>query len=225
MPRKTIVCLANSRKLGDRCIAGVESDSRKWIRPIGSGSHGAVTTAEQKLDDGTLPDILDLISLPLGGATPQEGQPENWALKPGPWRKVGELNDDDARDLLEQLADDEPVFGTNSRSVSVSAVEAGQVTSSLAVVHAQQVSWSKTVKYGGGTQVRCEFLHAGTWHDLPVTDLAWLKHFAGDEIGDYPHVDTEDVFLVVSLGEPMNDEHWKLVAGVIGLPKSDRRRR
>ena len=64
MPRKTIVCLANSKKLGDRCVAGFEIDSQQWIRPIGSGSHGAVTAAEQTLDDGTLPGILDLISLP-----------------------------------------------------------------------------------------------------------------------------------------------------------------
>jgi hypothetical protein len=219
VPRKTIVCLANSRKLGDRCVAGIDVDSGEWIRPVGSGSHGAVTRDEQELDDGSLPSVLDLISVPLGRAAPQEGQPENWHLGPGRWKKVGELDEGEARKLLEQLATDEPVFGTNARSVSVAAVEAGEVTNSLAVVRAVSLSWVKSSKYGGGTQVRCEFLHAGTRHDLPVTDLAWLKHFAGDPVGEYGHVDSEEVFLVISLGEPMNDEHWKLVAGVVCLAK------
>lgn len=215
---KTIVCLANSKKYRERCVAGVEQDSREWIRPIGSGSHGAVTIAEQTLIDGSRPELLDLVEMNLGEPVPQPGQPENWTLAPGRWTKTGHLSNDEARDLLTALATHEPVFGTNERSVSVADVGAGHVTHSLAVVRPQQLNWEKRPAFRGGTQIRCQFVHAGDWHDLALTDLAFLPLFANYEIGDYQHVDTEDVFLVISLAEPMNEDHWKLVAGVIRLP-------
>ena len=34
-----IVCLANSRKISGRCIAGKIMDSGKWIRPVSSREH------------------------------------------------------------------------------------------------------------------------------------------------------------------------------------------
>jgi hypothetical protein len=214
--RKTIVCLANSKKLGAYCVAGVEQDTQDWIRPLGSGSHGAVTVSEQTLADGTRPELLDLIEVPLERPAPQPGQPENWELASGRWRRLGQLDNDDARDLLESLAEDAPAFGTNERSVSVADVAAGEVACSLAVVRPERLRWTKRV-WPEGTKIRAVFMHAGGRHDLPVTDPAWLAHFAHDAPGDYGHVDSEEVYLVLSLGEPMNDEHWKLVAGVICL--------
>ena len=213
---QTIVCLANSKKLGAYCVAGVDPATREWIRPLGSGSHGAVTKQEQELDDGTRPGLLDLIEIPLGRAVPQHGQPENWELARGPWRRTGRLNDEDARALLEALSIEAPVFGTNERSISVAEVEAGNVPSSLAVVRPQQLRWTKRV-WPEGTKIRAVFRHAGVWHDLPVTDPAWIAEFVDDSPGDFRHDDAEQVYLVLSLGEPMDDEHWKLVAGVLCL--------
>ncbi len=211
------MCLANSKKLGAYCIAGVDKESNEWLRPIGSGRHGAITPAEQTLDGGTRPVLLDVIELPLQEPIPQPGQPENWALATGRWRKVGELNDDEARTLVEGLATNEPVFGTVERSISVADVANGLVECSLAVIRPESLTWVKRV-WPERTTIRAEFRHAGAWQSLPITDPAWLAHFVHDPPGDHRHADTEDVFLVVSLGEPMEDEHWKLVAGVICLP-------
>lgn len=218
MPQKTVVCLANSKKLGARCFAGVEQDSQTWIRPIGSGSHGAITFDEQTLDDGSRPELLDLIEMQLSGPVPQPGQPENWGLAPVQWRRVGQVSDHEASELLMGLSTETPVFGTNERSVSVAEVAAGSVTSSLAVVRPQDLNWEKRRGFTGGTQIRGQFVHAGQWHDLPLTDPAFLAQFVNYEIGDYAHSVAEEVFLVISLGEPMNEEHWKLIAAVVGLP-------
>lgn len=218
MPSKTIVCLANSKKLGARCVAGVELGTQDWIRPTGSGDHGAITFAEQKLDDNTRPALLDLIEMQLAGPSPQPGQPENWTLAPGQWTKVGHLDAGEAQSLLIALATEAPVFGTNERSVSVADVLAGRVNHSLAVIRPEQLNWEKRHGFSGGTQVRGQFVHAGAWHDLPLTDPAHLAQFVDLGIGDYEHPASEEAFLVISLGEPLNDEHWKLIAGVIGLP-------
>jgi len=189
-----------------------------WIRPIGSGSHGAITISEQTLDNGSRPELLDIIEMQLGGPMPQPGQPENWSLAPGQWRSAGHLDNGDARDLLTGLTTGAPVFGTNERSVSVAEVQAGNLTHSLAVVRPDDLNWEKRRGFTGGTQIRGQFVHAGQWHDLPLTDPAFLGHFVNYELGDYPHSDAEEVFLVISLGEPMNEEHWKLIAGVICIP-------
>ncbi|MFP5272720.1 dual OB domain-containing protein [Coleofasciculus sp.] len=31
---KKIICLANSRKLDERCIAGIDLNTGKWVRPV-----------------------------------------------------------------------------------------------------------------------------------------------------------------------------------------------
>ena len=146
MIQKTIVCLANSKKLGARCVAGVEEYSREWIRPVGSGDHGAVRDSEQRYEDGTCSELLDVIELELLERSPRPGQPENWTLAAGQWRKAGHLADDHARDLLEALLTEEPAFRTNGRAVSVAEVEAGQVTSSLALI-VTRTDVQKTVGY------------------------------------------------------------------------------
>ncbi len=218
---KTIVCLANSWKLGAYCVAGVEPQSHEWIRPIGSGSHGAVTAAQQRFCDGTRPELLDLVELPLARSMPQLGQPENWTLAPGLWRKTGHLDADTARKLLEAIVTDEPLFGTNEAFISVADVDAGRVYESLAVVRPEQLNWKKVEKearFGGGTQIRCRFVQAAVRHNLPVTDPAWLALFVHEKIGAYEPDDSEEVYLVVSLGEPLHEKHYKLVAGVICLP-------
>ncbi|EDZ93159.1 hypothetical protein AmaxDRAFT_4043, partial [Limnospira maxima CS-328] len=38
-----LICLANSRKNNDRCIAGIEISTGKWVRPV------------TRLDDGRIP--------------------------------------------------------------------------------------------------------------------------------------------------------------------------
>jgi hypothetical protein len=184
----------------------------------GSGSHGAVTTAEQILDSGTQPEVLDVIEVPLEAAAPQQGQPENWDLAEGGWVLSDHLEDQAARVLLDRLVVDTPVFGTNERSIPAEDVQAGKVSSSLAVVRPEDLTWRKEV-WPEGSKVRAIFRHAGAWHNLPVTDPSWLALFFGEAPGEYGERNDQDVYLVLSLGEPMNDEHWKLVAGVISIDR------
>lgn len=60
---KRIVCLANSRKLQGRCIAGRELVGGKpaaWIRPVSDREHEEVSECERQYQDGSDPRVLDM---------------------------------------------------------------------------------------------------------------------------------------------------------------------
>ena len=70
---KRIVCLANSRKLSGRCIAGREFDGRRagdWVRPVSDSEHEEVSQRERQYEDGSDPKVLDIIDVPLVEARP-----------------------------------------------------------------------------------------------------------------------------------------------------------
>lgn len=80
---KRILCLANSRKLSGRCIAGREIVGGKpgvWIRPVSNREHQEVSWEERQFEDGTNPSVLDVIQVPLIEARPHLFQQENWLL-------------------------------------------------------------------------------------------------------------------------------------------------
>jgi hypothetical protein len=93
LPLKRIVCLANSRKMSGRCVAGYElADGRPgdWVRPVSSREHEEVALEEQRYENGDIPQLLDIIDIPLVAARPRLHQPENWLLNPNfYWDKVG----------------------------------------------------------------------------------------------------------------------------------------
>jgi len=206
MQKKRIVCLANSKKLGASCVAGIDLESRAWIRPLGSGEQGAITAREQTFADGTRPRPLDIIDVPLDGAVPQPAQPENWRLAAGRWDRVDRLDRNEARALLSDMAINTPLFGTDERSIPVADIQVSGVDSSLAVVRPKNLMW-KTKVWEDEPKIRALFRHAGGRHHLPVTDRAWLAEHVEDDDAELDRLSRQETFLVVSLGEPYDEAH------------------
>lgn len=102
---KRLVCLANSRKLHGRCIAGREllaGNPGEWIRPVSDREHEEVSEYERQYEEGSDPHVLDIIDVPLIGPKAKLYQSENWLLNPEAyWSKVGAFG----RDNLRLLAD------------------------------------------------------------------------------------------------------------------------
>ncbi|MFO7906187.1 MAG: hypothetical protein R6U98_26250, partial [Pirellulaceae bacterium] len=71
------ICLANSRKHGGRCIAGIERRSGKWIRPVSDLDDGRVARPT-RLVDGREPRLGERLAVPLASTGPDFGcQSEN----------------------------------------------------------------------------------------------------------------------------------------------------
>src|ERR1700674_1986707 len=86
MPLVDLICLANSNKMGGRCIAGLRTDGKGWVRPVAPDpDHGQLFLRNFKLDDETEPRALDIIRVDLARAAPAPGQPENWIIGVAPW--------------------------------------------------------------------------------------------------------------------------------------------
>lgn len=91
--QKTILCLANSRKPGGRCVVGkevLEDGYGEWIRPVSARSSEEISLIEMRFKDGQCPQVLDIISVPMAKPKPHMHQSENHLIDNGcHWVKVG----------------------------------------------------------------------------------------------------------------------------------------
>jgi hypothetical protein len=77
---KTIICLANSRKLAGRCVAGKEWDGRTvgpWLRPVSSRDRGELTAERWYRRTWRDPQLLDVVEMTLLAPRPSGCQIEN----------------------------------------------------------------------------------------------------------------------------------------------------
>ena len=93
-----IICLANSWKLGERCIAGIDLDTGKWVRPVCDNlypENGKVPRSV-RLIAGREPELLDLLEIPLADSGNDFGfECENLSVLSGQWRCLGKAQPTD----------------------------------------------------------------------------------------------------------------------------------
>ena len=221
--RKQIVCLANSRKLSGRCIAGREwSEERgpgNWIRPVSERDGQEVSEYERQYEDGSDPRVLDILHVPIIEPRPSCRQPENWLLDPQSyWRKVGTYSQFDLSALVDPI---EPLWtngwstyeGKNDK-IPMDAMPG--VSDSLRLIHIERLilhvfspgeAFGKTKR-----RVQAKFSHAGIDYTLWVTDPIYEEEYLAKLNGFY---EIQDCYLTISLGEPYQDACYKLVAAII----------
>jgi hypothetical protein len=92
-----IVVLANSWKHDDWCIAGIDLDTGKWIRPVTELDDGRIPHNRMKLG-GYFPRLLDILEIPLDSTGPDFGfESENRTILPGKWYRRCTASPNDVR--------------------------------------------------------------------------------------------------------------------------------
>lgn len=219
---KRIVCLANSRKLAGRCIAGKELSEGQlgsWVRPVSAREHEEVSEYERQYEDGADPCVLDIIDVPLIEPRPKHYQTENWLLDPEYyWDKVGRIGWSDLAALADRPA---PLWvnghhtynGLNDR---VPLSHTGRIQSSLRLIRVGRVDLSVCTPgeaFGNRKRrVQGRFRHRGVEYRLWITDPRYERAYLARPDGDY---EIGESFLTISLGEPHNGACYKLIAAVI----------
>lgn len=223
MPKIEIVCLANSRKLQGRCLAGLRTDGQGWIRPVAAGSDGTLHPIHYNLQDGSEPRLLDLISVGFSRQQPEPHQPENWLIDSLPWQLIARP----APVAVLQNLNPPPVigpglFGNFGDRINYATFALAPSASSLAVVTPENLQWNIKTSYSGNRQIKANFTLSGAFYSLSVTDPVWVQRLDHLAHGLHPVAAAQleagqFLIFVLSLGEPASWDNccYKLVAGVL----------
>ena len=219
---KRIVCLANSRKLQGRCIAGREwhnTQAGAWVRPVSGRDGQEVSEYERQYEDGSDPQVLDVIDVPILEPRPNNYQTENWLLDPEfYWEKRTRLSSLDLPALADPIAplwiDGHSTY--NGRNDQIPLTMATLVTDSLRLFRVDQVQLvvcRPGEAFGNNKRrVQGRFTHADVNYWLWVTDPGIERAYLAKLDGTY---EINDCYLTVSLGEPYGGAFYKLIAAVI----------
>jgi hypothetical protein len=228
------------------CIAGIDIDSGKWVRPVGSDSYGELVSREITVQDqGThrprLMKPLDIVHLRLGRHVDNIGQPENWMLeinsKMLPHSILGQGVDDKSilaqiRDVVEQSSSSSLILGTQGKEVSHREIQKEPLSQSLCVIGPNNLTWVRTTSFKNKPRIEgwFDFGKRNIRYCLPLTDIVWeaklLDLITVDgqtlDASETPGVNIHtEILLTISLGDlfEKTQSHYKLIAGVLLLPK------
>lgn len=214
-----IICLANSKKNGDRCIAGIDICTEKWIRPVSGTKDGSIS-ANKRLVNGKEPQLLDILDITVDKTGEDFGfAAENLNIIPGQWQKVGQFV---PNQLIKYCNNNLCVLHNAWKFVEVAFLKrlpfSQRKTIQLVYVEKLLIEWDeKKMKWRGSLNNKNSTILNG----LPITDP---KFIAALRSGYKPQ---NPCLVTVSLSMPHNPYRidnwahgavcWKLIAGVIDL--------
>jgi hypothetical protein len=223
VPTERILVLANSRKIGGRCVAGLSLERFDWVRPVSPEGEGELS--DEACDvGGRLPRLLDVVTFEHCGPEGDPAQPENVVLTDAPWTSEGRADRALAHRMLRRAAQGAPpLLGNNGKAVP-EHVAADGIDASLALIAPSRL------RFGHGPAVdreqrkpRALFDWGGQAWNLPVTDFIVGPRvierpaglYAWEELG-LPAASA--LFLTMSLSLPYEGWCYKLVAAVVPMP-------
>ena len=225
MYKRTIICLANSRKPpSGRCIAGKElggARAGQWLRPVSARETREVSEEERRYETGEKAQLLDIVTVPLNSHTSLGHQTENHILADNYyWAKEGTATLDQVAALIDPydanfwVQAESTYHGLNDKvSVQVAAV----ISSSLKLIATTNLQIHVLMEEGfegrpSRRRVRAEFGYHNQSYRLSVTDPEIEDHYLKQAVGVYPIGNST---LCISLVEPWNGYAFRVVASVI----------
>lgn len=224
---KRILCLANSKKLSGRCVAGrevLDAGPGSWIRPVSTRPTEEVSEDERQYRDGNDPRVLDIVDVPLIRHKPHACQTENWLLDPEYyWTKVGQVGWTELQRYVENPA----TLWTNTRSTfngshdEMLQSDGDALPNSLVLIRVSTLElrvFAPGAAFGNSNRrVLATFRHRGVQYALWATDPLIERDYKARADGTYT---VGECCLCVSIGEPMQKQsgescRYKLVAAVI----------
>ena len=211
-----LICLANSRRDGGRCVAGIDAASGLWIRPV--PPRGGAVPEEKTFLGGRLFEPLDILELDLDPpAFATRFQCENRQMQNWNWRLAGRASH---CDILKYCRRRDTVLHGPGKTVQPSDLERlpPRQRAALELVHAENATFEPDPRMPIRWQVRFSASPAGPSYCLNITDPeATLRLNKKQRI-------KPGCLLTVSLTEPKEFREYgkpelcyKLVAAVIEL--------
>lgn len=219
--KKFIICLANSYKYGGRCVGGisVEFSQNKdsfivkrnnngtpiWIRPISSEEHGEISS--ENVDNV---EILDVLEIDVINHCPNNSHSENY--KYSSIRKISRINKTTSN--LNNLCDTyhNKIFYNKGKAVPSDIFNDGNY--SLMLIKPNEAILYRDYTNDERGKLRIKFTYNNIAYDLPITDPEFLRK---KESIKNTEEEMNNCYLTISLGEELDNWHYKLIAGVIEI--------
>lgn len=217
-----IICLANSWKRGERCIAGLETATYRWLRPVCSQypEDGRVPKAMRLVGDRE-PRLLDILDIPLDKTGPDFGfECENVTVLAGKWRKVGAV---EPVDLLPYCSNAAYILHNPEHYVEVSWLQSlpFEQRQTLQLVYASQLRVYREINPEGRPRWRGTIItpQGLVLSQLSVTDPQFFQRLEWGKMPQYPCLVTVSLSMPYRPSEDWDrgDRCWKLIAGAIEL--------
>jgi len=192
----------------------------KWIRPVSDRKEGEISEEERVFADGSDPQILDIISIALLKplAHKYKYQTENHLIDSKiHWEKTGV----EIWDHLKQMKDEPSELWVNGCSSSrgendrIPKDEVSKLEASLFLIYVQSIKVHVYTPYGNKRQVRALFIYNKHKYNFSITDPKVESYFLKKQNGK---CQMNNLYLCVSIGEPLDGYCYKLVASVIKNP-------
>jgi hypothetical protein len=223
---KRIICLANSRKISGRCIAGKEIAGNGfggWIRPVSSRPAGELSEYDRHYQNGVDPKLLDIIDIQMTQHTPHGFQTENHVIDENTyWGLVRTATPAELAGAIDNVPgvlwnnDSSSGNGLHDR---VSEAAAAQLQGSLLLINVRKLTISIAVEgaaFGNAKRkVRGSFVLNNVPYMLSITDPIVEREYLKKPDGEYV---AGPATLCVSLGETWQGYAYKLIAGVFFPP-------
>jgi hypothetical protein len=219
---KKIICLANSWKLNERCIAGIDLDTEKWIRPVCDSLYpedGRIPKST-RLIGGREPDLLDILEIPLADTGNDFGfESENFSVLPGQWKCLDKAQ---TKNLLKYCSNLTHILHNSWKYVNPSYLQSlpFDLRCTLQLVQVVGFSVERKTNSKGNTEWRGT-IRSANGHNLEgakITDPVFVKKL------DAGYQPPNNCLVTVSLSMPWAYKNWegeipcwKLIAGVIEI--------
>jgi hypothetical protein len=195
VPTDEIIVLANSRKLGGRCVAGISTRSGCWVRPVSRLPHGQLEPAHCRVE-GRQAQLLDVVEI-----------------------------EEAYQRLRPHLTRGPRLFGNGGAAVPDETAQQGMGASPALVQSTRPLEFLQVPPHPGKVRRRQQvrFRLGPQTYELVLTDFTVGPSMAPLDCGEYSAVDLglaagAHSLVTVSLGEPHEGWRPKLAAAVLLLP-------
>lgn len=208
---KEIIILAKSFKRGGYCIAGIDTETGEWIRPISDDAYneGAVPRKDIIYPNGEELEIFDKVSIELISYSPTKAQPENYVYVSNiPWRKTGISS---LQQVLEFRGYDkaDKIFYNTNRAVTEREI-GGQP--SLMLLNVRNSCISIINSFGKKKiQLNCDY-NGYSYEAFRVSDELVISKYKYKADGNYPYKGNMDVVFSLTDKYYIDGKYYKMAA-------------
>ena len=213
---RKLIILEASAKFNNYCVAGVDVEAGKWIRPISEMPEleDAVPLDDLEYPDGSHVELLDVVEIKFSDrAADNPIQPENFFYNQKYfWQKIGQTT---LQDVIDGRGFDsrEKIFYNNERSILGTNVIKFDERESLLLLPVENLFIS--IEETDHKKFFADFDYQDKkFHRFSVGDIAVRKKFADNAAGKYFFKDK--VAVVFSLTNPFhaNYQCYKMLAQI-----------